>query len=163
MSDKECHRQYHRRPRDVIGGAALAAAAVLVAPAVSEARPWKTKSVQATICADGKPFWGRPANAKFLQKAKCEIFATTLSGEVKYNGEHAYGRWINAQRWSAPTVKNNVTWKGYWNDGAKAPDRYMDLGVDGEVSVAKTQNTYWLRIDVRPDGKATLRGGNYTG
>jgi hypothetical protein len=178
-----CDRERHHGSRGAVFGAALAAVAVLTAPAISEARPWKVKGVQATICADGKPFWGNPKSAGFPRNALCQIFSTTLSGAVKYDGKHVWGRWVRKDRFYAGSVVNNVTWVGYWNNGGGPPEKFMDLGADGEVSGAATVSlggeaknvtasiqtelaalrSYWLRIDVTPDGKTKLRGGTNGG
>jgi hypothetical protein len=165
-----------------VGALTMFGVALLASPRVAEARPWKVKNVQATICADGKPFFGTPANAKGARKLWCKALSTTVSGAVAYNGKQAWGRWIDCPR-STNVVLNKVTWCQYWNNGASAPEKYMDLGVNGEVKASPNLSlgveygplraavesqlhhihSYWLRVDVTPKGKVKLRGGLYTG
>jgi hypothetical protein len=99
-----------------------------------------------------------------------------VTGQVAYNGKAVWGRWRNCDH-EATAVTNKVTWCDYWNNGGKAPEKFMDLGANGHVGASsditisgrkvpaeisaqlKRDNTYWMRIDVYRNGKARLRGG----
>jgi hypothetical protein len=154
----------HKTRIVVLGTAvALTGGALLFAPAGdSDAAPdnlWKYKNVKATICGTGKPAWGGPSS-----RPGCDLIATTVSGQVAYNGKAVWGKWRNCDHQST-LATNRVTWCGFWNNGGAGPQRFMSLGANGEgeigakgVSVRK--NSYWIRIDVRPDGTANLRGGS---
>lgn len=143
--------------------AALIGAALLFAPTgdsdAAAKGEWKYKNVKATICGTGKPAWGGPSS-----RPGCEFIATTVSGQVAYNGKAVWGKWRNCDH-QATVATNKVTWCDFWNNGGGSPYRYMSLGANGEgeinaKGVSLRKNTYWIRIDVRPDGTANLRGGS---
>lgn len=170
--------------RGILSGVCAIAAALLLTPGSAEAKGWKTKNVQATICADGQPFWGTPRTAGFPRNVLCNAyFATTITAEVAYNGKQAWSRFVSPSRMYSGPVRNKITWYGTWNNGAKPPEKFMNVGADGEISGGakfslgvnvkyfnasveselKALRSYWLRIDVTPKGKVKLRGGTNTG
>lgn len=145
-----------QRRRGVWSAVCVVLALLIARPADGARQGWKLKSFKATICAGGKPFWGKPRGFG------CQLLSATVSGQVAYNGKQVWGQWIDCQKDSAG-VRNDVKWCHYWNNGGRAPHGYMSLGMNGEVdgSVGPFGNisTYWVRIDVRPNGTAKLRGG----
>ncbi len=124
----------HKTRIVVLGTAvALTGGALLFAPAGdSDAAPdnlWKYKNVKATICGTGKPAWGGPSS-----RPGCDLIATTVSGQVAYNGKAVWGKWRNCDHQST-LATNRVTWCGFWNNGGAGPQRFMSLGANGEGEI----------------------------
>jgi hypothetical protein len=119
---------------------------------------WKYRTYHATACyASGQPFFGKPNGAR------CAVAYATLSGVVAYNGKQAWGQFINSSGGGAKTTTVKTTWKGFVNNGAKAPlaggARRMQIGANYHVDLTYTKFDVYIRISVYPNGTARLSGG----
>ncbi|WP_018653962.1 hypothetical protein [Actinomadura flavalba] len=123
------------------------------------AAAWKIRDVRASACfSSGRPVMGGGSGWK------CKVAKATVSGAFKYNGRRIWATWASCAKRDTTLSSAEITWCGSWNNGVAAndPPGYMNIGLNGTARYFKaTSYDFYIRIDGRPSGAVSLRGGGH--
>lgn len=113
---------------------------------------WHYKTYKAHICAYDSAHSGGQSGWR------CWIAGYTLQGQVAYNGKNVWGQWVTGSSHASKGWNISGEQHGFWNNGASGGN-FMDLWGNAKFEDPVGNETFWLRIDVWPNGNARVRGG----
>ncbi|MGV9679102.1 hypothetical protein ACWDSJ_27790 [Nocardia sp. NPDC003482] len=150
--------------KKLLASAAIAGAALTmcsVAPQ-AEAAPMQYKWFTASTCWNGDPFWGKVGNLS-PGKPLCAVASLTVSGEIAYDGKHAWQQSLTCSPGAVKGFVVTIDWCGSWNNGIGPALSYMSLGANATLKQPDFTYAFGLRVNARGDGTLTLeKWGQYT-